>query len=153
MDCFHHNAQNWIDYFLRLLRVEPFHQLCRTSYVSKKHRDLFPFSFQRMTGSQYFFGEMLGNVGIRRGCSRNCARRGRWSLIDQSATILAKSGSSTIWLAAIRTSGFEPRPALVAKGRIRKILRVALRTNHKGINPIPLRRSYERARRSKQTTV
>src|SRR2546430_1881042 len=145
MDCFHHYVQNWIDYFLRLLRVEPVHQLCRTSYVSKKYRDSFPFSFQRVTGSQYFFSKILGNVGVWRGYSRNCARRGRWSLIDQSATILAKSGPSTIWLTAIRTSGFEPRPALVAKGRIRKILRVALRTNHKGINPIPLRRSYERA--------
>src|SRR5439155_16128473 len=132
MNCFHHNAQTWIDYFLRLLRIEPFHQLCRTSYVRKKYRDLFPFSFQRVTGSQYFFGKMLGNVGVRRGYSRNCARLGRWSLINQSATILAKSGPSAIWLAAIRTSGFEPCPALVAEGRIRRILGLAPRANHKG---------------------
>ena len=96
---------------------------------------------------------MLGNVGVRRGCSRNCTRRGRWSPINQSATILAKSGVSTIWLAAIRTSGFEPGPALVAKGRIRKILRVALRTNHNWINPFHQGGVTSAQRRSKQTTV
>src|SRR5262249_28618741 len=44
----------------------------------------------------------------------------------------AKPGVGTVQLTTMRTNRFEPHPAVIAKDRIRQILALTLRANHKG---------------------
>jgi len=56
-------------------------------------------------------------------------------MIDRLPTVSAKLGSWAIGFAALWTRGFKACPTLVAKDRFRRILGLALLTNHNGINP------------------
>jgi hypothetical protein len=75
---------------------------------------------------------MSGNVAIWRGNSGNSGGCIYCSLIYGLAAHSAKTGPATRRRATVRTDRFEPRPAVVAKGRIRQILALTLRANHNG---------------------
>jgi hypothetical protein len=60
----------------------------------------------------------------------NWVDRSRMGLILGQATISAKLGRPPIRLAAVRTSRFEPRPALLTKSGVKRVFVLASRANH-----------------------
>src|SRR5262245_19262302 len=75
---------------------------------------------------------MSGNVAVWRGNSGNSGGCVYYGLIYGVATHSAKTGPATRRGATVRTDRFEPRPAVLAKDRIKQILALTLRANHKG---------------------
>ena len=77
---------------------------------------------------------MSGNVAVWRGNSGNSGGCIYCGLIYGLAAHSAKTGPATRRRATVRTNRFEPRPAVLAKDRIKQILALTLRTKHNGHN-------------------
>src|SRR5262244_1028126 len=128
----HHHMQDWIDELLSLFRIDSFEQSCRTFDIGKENRHLLPFSFQGLSRGQYLFGEVPGNVAVRRRCPGNSGCRDCCGLLYGLTANSAKPRFGTVQLTTMRTNRFEPHPAAVAKDSVRQIIALTLRADHNG---------------------
>src|SRR5215469_8778693 len=129
----HHHVQDRINELLSLFGIDSFEQSCRTLDVGKENRHLLPFSFQQVARSQYLFSKVFGKGGVGRLRCGPYAGRDTVGSVEGVTTISAKLRRPAIWLATVRTSGFQPHATLVTKSGIQKILGFASRANHSAI--------------------
>ena len=121
----HHNAQDRIEMFAHLLRIELLDETCRVANIREQNRDPFTFAGQMVRWREH--GAGLITKRYRSAQVRVFADALR--KVKAIAVFFAKLGAVTIAFAAASAVRVERRTALVAKLRVESIAGLALRAN------------------------
>ena len=130
MNRLHHPFEHRVEELARLLGVAIGQQLHRALQVGEEDRDLLALAFEGGLGSEDLLGEVLGSVGLGRGelhRRRGRRRRGYWL-----AAFLAKLRAKVVGRATAGARHLQPRPALLAKHGISRVLVLTPGTLHRG---------------------